>query len=65
MSQAQAILAAFETYLLGGIGVRRIVLERSPAGFLVTLEDARSCLGSDLADSASQIATVVQLEGGL
>ena len=63
MSQAQEILQALEAYLSTGPGVRRVVIERGPAGFLVTLTDERSSLGSDLVDAAAQAATVIMLDG--
>ena len=62
-AQADRILTALEAYLTGGTGVRRVVLERSPAGFLVTLTDERPSLGSDLTDACAQAATVVNLDG--
>jgi hypothetical protein len=56
-------LAAFEAFLTGGVGVRRVVIERSPAGFLVTLEEERSSIGPSLVDASAQVATVVNLDG--
>jgi hypothetical protein len=63
MTQADAILAAFEAWLTGGVGVRRVVLEQSPGGFLVTLTEERSSIGPSLVDASAQIATVVNLDG--
>ena len=62
-AQAQAILAAFETWLSAGPGRRRIVLEGTHgAGFIVSLDEERPAVAPTLQDAAAQAATVASLE---